>query len=131
MASSRPPHILLVHADGGVFRCLARAFAERRYHLSHVRSVAAAKEALDEAAIDLVLVDVRLLNAVGMMLVGQAAFGVPLLPLPANHLALEAAIRSRPRLLPAEVPSSDPVAIDRLVRWIGDALRHPSIEPVP
>jgi hypothetical protein len=65
-----------------------------------------------------------------MMLVGQAAFSVPLLPLPANLAALEEAIRSRlPR--PSELPSADPAAVDRLVRWIGEALRRPEIKPTP
>ena len=77
----------------------------------------------------MILVDVRLLNAVGTMLVGQAAFGVPLLPLPANHAALKVAVRSRlPR--PCEAPSADPAAVDRLVRWIGEALRRPEMKPM-
>jgi DNA-binding NtrC family response regulator len=131
MTTARPPHILFVHADSDVFGRFASAFAEQGYRLTYARDVAAAKDALRQAVIDLVLVDVRLLNGVGMMLVGQAAFGVPLLPLPADHLPLEAVIRARARRTHSKVPSSDPVAIDRLVRWIGDALRHPNLESLP
>jgi DNA-binding NtrC family response regulator len=129
MAASRPPHILVVDARSDVFELLAPGFAEQRYRITHVTGVAAAQTILGRAPIDVILVDVRLLNAVGMMLVGHAAFGVPLLPLPANHAALEAAIHSRPRQLSEETPRADPAAIDRLVRWIGEALRRPDCEP--
>ena len=129
MVALRPPHILVVDAESDIVELLAPGFAEQRYRLTHVRDVAAAKATLDDTVIDLVLVDTRLLNAVGMMLVGQAAFGVPLLPLPANHAALEEALRSRARRPPEEAPGTDPAAIDRLVRWIGDALRRPELEP--
>jgi DNA-binding NtrC family response regulator len=130
MPAARPPHILVVDAESEVFELLAPGFTERRYRLTHVRDVAAAKEILDDAVVDVVLVDTRLLNAVGTMLVGQAAFGVPLLPLPANQAALEAALRSR-RRRPSEAPSADPAAVDRLVRWIGEALRRPDLKPLP
>jgi hypothetical protein len=130
MTAPRPLHILVVDAESDVFELLAPGFAEQRYRITHVTSVAAAKEILDDAVIDVILVDTRLLNAVGMMLVGQAAFGVPLLPLPANHAALEAAIRSC-RQRPSEAPSADPVAVDRLVRWIGEALRRPDLKTAP
>ena len=128
MTNVRPPHILVVDARRDLFELLAPAFAEQRYRITHVTGVAAAKETLDRAVIDVVLVDTRLLNAVGTMLVGQAGFGVPLLPLPANHAALAEAVRSRLQR-PTEAPSADPAAVDRLVRWIGEALRRTKIEP--
>ena len=132
MTASRSPHILVVDAEDDAFELLAPGVAGPRYRVPHARDVAAAQETLDRAVIDVVLVDTRLLNAVGMMLVGQAAFGVPLLPLPANQAALEAAIRARPQRPPEEAPSTDPAAIDRLVRWIGEALRRPvDLEPPP
>jgi DNA-binding NtrC family response regulator len=125
----RPPHILVVDVRSDIFERLAPGFAEQHYRITHAPDVAAAKDILDRAAVDVLLVDTRLLNAVGTMLVGQAAFGVPLLPLPANHAALEEAIRSRPRQGSEAAPRIDPAAIDRLVRWIGEALRRPDCEP--
>jgi hypothetical protein len=122
-----PPHILVVDAESDIFERLAPAFTASRYRITHVRDVAAARDVLDAVLVDVVLVDTRLLNAVGTMLVGQAAFGVPLLPLPANYPALEEAVRARPRR-PPEVPSTKPVAVDHLLRWIGDALRSPELK---
>jgi hypothetical protein len=88
MTAPRPPHILVVDAESDVFELLAPGFAEQLYRITHVTSVAAAKAILDDAVIDVVLVDARLLNAVGMMLVGQAAFGVPLLPSPTRSRSI-------------------------------------------
>jgi DNA-binding response OmpR family regulator len=129
VTNTRPPHILVVDARSDVFERLAPGFAEQHYRITHAPDIAAAKDILDRGPIDVLLVDTRLLNAVGTMLVGQAAFGVPLLPLPANQAALEEAIRSRPRRLSEEAPRTDPAAIDRLVRWIGEALRRPDAKP--
>jgi DNA-binding NtrC family response regulator len=121
----RPPHVLVVDARSDIFELLSPGFKELQCRITHVRDVAAAKQIIDGGLVDVILVDTRLLNAVGAMLVGQAAF-VPLLPL-ANYGALNVAVRSRLRRPPA-ARGADPAAIDLLVRWIGDALRTPEFE---
>src|SRR5689334_15954628 len=125
MPTPRPPHILVVDAQSDIFELLAPGLTEHRYRITHARDVAAAKDILSRAPVDLILVDTRLLNAVGTMLVGHAAFGVPLLPLPANHMALDEAVRSRLGEH-NEMPSTAPLALTQLVKWVGDALRSTS-----
>src|SRR5690348_12230800 len=106
MPNPRPPHFLVIDAQRDIFEFLAPGFTTQRFSLTHVEDVAAAEDILGRMPVDVILVDTRLLNAVGTMLVGHAAFGVPLLPLPANHTALDEAIRSRLGRQ-EEVPSTD------------------------